>query len=129
MSATPGDPGRVDLRRRRITPRRLGAAAVVYGVFVAGWYLGQPVTPECRPDRAALDRAAERYGHVPVSTPTPTPTPVAGPAGEPSAIARHSPIESADTLHILTATAYAVPCGNDTGELPRLAAWFDGAWR
>ncbi|NEB17252.1 hypothetical protein [Streptomyces coelicoflavus] len=122
MSATPRDPGRVDLRPRRVTPRRLGAAAVVYGVFVAGWYLGQPVTPECRPDRAALDRAAEQYGHVPVSTATP----VAGPAGEPSAIARHDPVEATDTVHILTATVYAVPCGNDTGELPRLAAWFDG---
>ncbi|MFE5258012.1 hypothetical protein [Streptomyces coelicoflavus] len=125
MSATSGGPGRVDLHRRRITPRRLGAAAVVYGVFVAGWYLGQPVAPECRPDRAAPDRAAEQYGHVPVSTPTP----VAGPAGEPSAIARPSPIETTDIVRILTATVYAVPCGNDTGELPRLAAWFDGTWR
>ncbi|MGW8064293.1 hypothetical protein ACVV2G_18975 [Streptomyces ziwulingensis] len=37
----------------RVAPRRLGAAAAVYGVFVAGWYLGRPVTPECRVDRAA----------------------------------------------------------------------------
>jgi hypothetical protein len=26
-----------------ITPRRLGASAVLYAVFVGGWYLGQPL--------------------------------------------------------------------------------------
>ncbi|QSS92772.1 hypothetical protein [Streptomyces sp. M54] len=26
-----------------ITPRRLGAAAVLYAVFAGGWYLGQPL--------------------------------------------------------------------------------------
>ncbi|MFJ6076455.1 hypothetical protein ACIQFU_37495 [Streptomyces sp. NPDC093065] len=126
MSTTPPDTGRVDLRPRRITPRRLGAAAVVYGVFVAGWYLGQPVATECRPDRAALDRLAEQYGHVPVSTPTPTPAPVSGPTREPSLVGQDGSFKETRTVRTLTVTSYAVLCDDDTGEHPRLRAWFDG---
>ncbi|MFA3877023.1 hypothetical protein ABS735_25590 [Streptomyces sp. MMCC 100] len=130
MSTTPSDRSGVDLRpARRISPRRLGAAAVVYGVFVAGWYLGQPVTPECRPDQTALDRLAEQYGHVPVSTPTPTPSPVSGPTRKPSVVPQDGLLEDTRTVHTLTVTSYAATCTSDTGERPRLRAWSDGDWR
>ncbi|WP_104635176.1 hypothetical protein [Streptomyces sp. MH60] len=118
MSTTPHGAGRVDLRPRRVTPRRLGAAAAVYGVFVAGWYLGQPVAPECRADQAAIDRAAERYR----TQPSPTPAPIAGPASD-------SLVVGNDHVMSLTYTSYAVACTNDTSERPRLGAWFEGDWR
>ncbi|MEU3685590.1 hypothetical protein AB0E99_32365 [Streptomyces sp. NPDC030592] len=125
MSTTPPGGGWVGLRPRRITPRRLGAAAVVYGVFVAGWYLGQPVTAECSPDQAALDRRAEHGGHVAVSTPPP----VSGPIRKPSV----RPMDGVpvDTLSIrtLSVTIHSVICANDTGERPRLQAWFEGDWK
>lgn len=120
MSTTPRGASRVDLVPRRVTPRRLGAAAAVYGVFVAGWYLGQPVTPECRPERAA-----EQYGHVPVSTPAP----VAGPTRKPSVSTEYGPLEDTGTVHTLTATVHSVPCADDTGERSRLRAWSAGDWR
>ncbi|MFD4630590.1 hypothetical protein ACFVYR_11270 [Streptomyces sp. NPDC058284] len=42
-----------------ITPRRLGAAAALYAVFVSGWWLGQPV----RSDGCLEDSAAQgQYG-------------------------------------------------------------------
>ena len=35
-----------------ITPRRLGAVTTLYAVFLAGWWLGQPVrSDDCREDR------------------------------------------------------------------------------
>jgi hypothetical protein len=108
-----------------VTPRRLGAAAAVYGVFVAGWYLGQPVTPECRPARAATDRPAEQHGHVPVATPAP----VAGPSEKPTVMTRNGPLKDTGTVRTLTVTVHAVPCADDTGERPRVQAWFDGGWR
>jgi hypothetical protein len=120
MSTTPPASGLVDLRPRRVTPRRLGAAAAVYGVFVAGWYLGQPVTPECRVDRAAIDRAAERYRPQPSLTPTPTPT--VGPAFD-------SLMVDNEQVMSLTFTSYAVACTNDMSERPRLGAWVGGDWR
>lgn len=79
--------------------RRVGLAAAIYGVFVAGWYLGQPVTPECHVDRAALDRITAEHEAEP------------------------SPGDSR------TLTAYAVACTNDTGERSRVRAWFEGQWR
>ncbi|MFJ4329240.1 MULTISPECIES: hypothetical protein [unclassified Streptomyces] len=139
MSATSPGARLVDLQPRRITPRRLGAAAVVYGVFVAGWYLGQPVTPECRTDQAALDRAAERY--APEPSPTPPPTPMSRPAPAPSrpSLTDFAPAPSAypdlaspgavGHTVTLTATIYSVACANDTSERPRLGAWFEGDWR
>ncbi|MEU4985914.1 hypothetical protein [Streptomyces sp. NPDC021969] len=127
MSSTPPGDSLVDLRPRRVTPRRLGAAAVVYGVFVAGWYLGQPVTPECHVDQAALDRAAERYR----PEPPPTPTPVYSPIPASSAFPDHSSVADINTaqsmtVHTLTVTSYAVACTNDMDERPRLRAWLDG---
>ncbi|MDN3250438.1 MULTISPECIES: hypothetical protein [unclassified Streptomyces] len=123
MSTTPPD-------GRRVTPRRLGAAAAIYGVFVAGWYLGQPVSSDCRVDRAAVDRAVERYGTEqsptftpPVSSPTSLPTPA------PSAYRTHDSLDDAGTGMSETLTAYAVVCTNDTSERPRLEAWSEGDWR
>ncbi|CAM5244103.1 putative protein OS=Streptomyces tendae OX=1932 GN=GUR47_22120 PE=4 SV=1 [Streptomyces tendae] len=100
---------------------------MVYGVFVAGWYLGQPVTPECHVDQAALDRAAERYRPEPSATPTPAYSPIPSPSAYPG----HSPLVNAHTVqtpHVmsLTFTSYAVACTNDMDERPRLRAWFDG---
>ncbi|MEU5140663.1 hypothetical protein [Streptomyces sp. NPDC021139] len=125
MSTTPRDAGRVDLLPRRVTPRRLGAAAAVYGVFVAGWYLGQPVTPDCRVDQAALDRRAEHAGRVAVSTSPP----VSGPKPKPSAIPLDGLREDTRSIQTLTVTIHSVDCDNDTSERPRLRAWFDGDWR
>ncbi|MDT0615094.1 hypothetical protein [Streptomyces lancefieldiae] len=117
----------------RVTPRRLGAAAAIYGVFVAGWYLGQPVTPECHVDQAALDRIAEEHGTEPSPTPPPTvhptrygsasPLPL-GPTPDPT----YHPRGGADTTLTRTLTAYAVTCTDDTSERPRLQGWFEGHW-
>ncbi|MFJ6690898.1 hypothetical protein [Streptomyces sp. NPDC091294] len=134
MSVTPPGAGLVDLRPRRVTPRRLGAAAVVYGVFVAGWYLGQPVTPDCR-----VDRAAERYDPAPSPTPVSTPMPRPTPAPSRTSLTDFAPAPSAypdlaspgavGHTVTLTATIYSVACTNDTSERPRLGAWFEGDWR
>ncbi|AQS72092.1 hypothetical protein [Streptomyces pactum] len=41
------------------TPRRLGAATALYAVFLAGWWLGQPVRSDgCLEDRLAAGAAA-----------------------------------------------------------------------
>lgn len=100
---------------------------MVYGVFVAGWYLGQPVTPECHVDRAALDRAAERYRPEPSPTPAPAYSPIPASSAFPDrgalADTRTVQFMAVDTL---TVTSYAVACTNDMGERPRLRAWFDG---
>ncbi|MFC8872605.1 hypothetical protein ACFUAC_33955 [Streptomyces sp. NPDC057148] len=120
MRTTPPGMDGFGLRPRRVTPRRLGAAAVVYGVFVAGWYLGQPVTSECRVDQTALDRAAERYR----PEPSPTPTPTVGPTGIPPDFS----VEADRATMSITITSYAVACINDTSERPRLRAWFGGEW-
>ncbi|MFF4473837.1 hypothetical protein ACFYZ3_30260 [Streptomyces sp. NPDC001599] len=127
MIPTPPGDGLIDRRTRRVTPRRLGAAAVVYGVFVAGWYLGQPVTPECQVDRAAIDRAAERYRPEPSATPALEYSPIPAPSAFPdySGLADTHTVRSM-AVDTLTVTSYAVACTNDMGERPRLRAWFEG---
>ncbi|MBL3671443.1 hypothetical protein JL475_37245 [Streptomyces sp. M2CJ-2] len=121
---------------RRVTPRRLGAAAALYGVFVAGWYLGQPVTPECHADRAARDRIAEEYETAPTPTPTPTAYPSRHASISPHPLdptpdpASHPPGGAdARRSQTITITTYAVACTNDTSERPRLRAWLEGHWR
>ncbi|PWI08107.1 hypothetical protein DIZ27_24620 [Streptomyces sp. NWU339] len=119
---------------RRVTPRRLGAAAALYGVFVAGWYLGQPVTPECHVDQAARDRIAEEYETAPSPTPTPTGYPSRYDSKSPLPLdptpdpASHPPGGASDRWS-QTITIYAVACTNDTSERPRMRAWFQGHWR
>ncbi|MFH9572201.1 hypothetical protein ACH4MG_16815 [Streptomyces sp. NPDC017454] len=103
---------------RWVTPRRLGAAAAVYGVFVAGWYLGQPVTPECHVDQAALDRITKEHEAEPSPAPSPTPTATAFP--------HYNTLVDAHYSQSLTVTTYAVTCTNDTSERPRLGAWLEG---
>ncbi|MFC7937625.1 hypothetical protein ACFU2J_15530 [Streptomyces sp. NPDC057387] len=120
MSTTPPDGGWVGLRPRRITPRRLGAAAVVYGVFVAGWYLGQPLTPEC-PD-PTLDSQAGQYGHVPVSTPAPAASAFPGRPDDEMGVTGHPTMAVAYS-------SYVVICADGMGDRPRLRAWFEGDWR
>ncbi|MGW1653763.1 hypothetical protein [Streptomyces atratus] len=125
---------------RWVTPRRLGAAAAIYGVFVAGWYLGQPVTPECHVDQAALDRIAEEYETEPSPTPTPTPTAYPSrydsksplpldPTPDPAYKTPYNPRGGADDRLFQTVVSYAVACTNDTSERPRMRAWFEGHWR
>jgi hypothetical protein len=117
-----------------ITPRRLGAAAVIYGVFASGWYLGHPVTPECDVDQAALDRIAEEYETEPPPAPTPTayPSPYDSvppvPTG-PTPGSSYNTHGSADYTDFQTVTLYAVACTNDVGERPRIQAWFEDHWR
>ncbi|MFG3251424.1 hypothetical protein [Streptomyces sp. NPDC048187] len=117
MRATPPVEGRVDLSPRRIAPRHLGAAAV-HGVFVAGWYLGQPITPECH-----VDRAAERYGTEPSPRPAPGRTSVAALPRAPSAYPDVTSVVGDGVTATLTVTACTVPCTDDTSERPRLSAW------
>ncbi|MFD5217507.1 hypothetical protein ACFWMH_07540 [Streptomyces tendae] len=100
---------------------------MVYGVFVAGWYLGQPVTPECHVDQATIERVTER------DRPEASPTPASAysPIPAPSAFPDHSALADTHTVQsmavdTLTVTSYAVACTNDMGERPRLRAWFDG---
>ncbi|MFI1735769.1 hypothetical protein ACH40E_42590 [Streptomyces acidicola] len=121
---------------RWVTPRRLGAAAAFYGVFVAGWFLGQPVTPECQVDQAALDRIAEEYETE--SSPTPTPTPTAYPSRydsksplplDPTPDPAHDPRGGATARLSQTIDSYAVACTNDTSGRPRIRAWLEGHWR
>lgn len=104
-----------------------GGGAEVYGVFVAGWYLGQPVTPECHVDQATIDRVAERYRPEPSPTPAPAFSPIPASSAFPdrSAFADIRPVQSL-AVDTLTVTSYAVACTNDMGERPRLRAWFDG---
>jgi hypothetical protein len=92
-----------------ITPRRLGATAALYAVFVAGWYLGQPLPAVgCE---APLSAGAE-----------------AATIGEPG--------EATDTLvqtteRVLTAQvvdrAAIVSCDGEPHA--RLLAWATGDWR
>ncbi|WP_331746217.1 hypothetical protein OG936_39615 (plasmid) [Streptomyces sp. NBC_00846] len=125
---------------RWVTPRRLGAAAAIYGVFVAGWYLGQPVTPECHVDQAALDRIAEEYETEPSPTPTPTPTAYPSrydsksslpldPTPDPAYKTPYNLRGGADDRLSQTVVSNAVACTNDTSERPRMRAWFEGHWR
>ncbi|MDG9728113.1 hypothetical protein [Streptomyces sp. DH41] len=108
---------------RWVTPRRLGAAAAVYGVFVAGWYLGQPVTPECHVDQAALDRIAEEHEEEQAVEPPPAPSPTPSATAFPT----YGTLEDdARSSMSLTFTTYAVACTNDTSERPRLGAWLEG---
>jgi hypothetical protein len=92
----------------RSTPRRLGVVAAVYGVFAAGWYLGQPVIPACHVGQAS-------YGpDFSASSPVPAPDPFTGVSG---------------SFHAVVVTDSAHVCGDDMEERPRLEAWFEGDWQ
>ncbi|MEU6161778.1 hypothetical protein [Streptomyces sp. NPDC047130] len=98
----------------RITPRRLGVVAAVYGVFAAGWYLGQPVAPACHVGQASYGTDFSASPSVP-QPPVPVPDPFTGGSG------------SYRALVVVSDSARA--CGGDTDERPRLEAWFEGDWQ
>ncbi|MGY1577504.1 hypothetical protein [Streptomyces sp. MN13] len=93
-----------------ITPRRLGAAAVLYAVFVGGWYLGQPLPG--------------------VGCDVPEPGAVAdGPVtvGEPGDVT--DDLDRTFTT-IATAEVFTIEAVHCDGESdPRLLAWLTGDWR
>ncbi|MFE7234691.1 hypothetical protein ACFVAF_29405 [Streptomyces sp. NPDC057596] len=104
-------------------------------MFVAGWYLGQPVTPECHVDQAALDRIAEEYEIGP--SPTPTPAPTVYPSRydsmsplplDPTPDPACNPRGGADARPTQTFASCTVACTNDTTERPRIREWFEGHW-
>ncbi|MET9553000.1 hypothetical protein [Streptomyces sp. NPDC006645] len=94
-----------------ITARRLGATAVLYAVFVGGWYLGQPLAG--------------------VGCDSPEPAYVAeGPNRivEPGEISDGitSTVRQVATITVID-TASVVDCGPTPR--PRLMAWVVGDWR
>ncbi|MER6914551.1 hypothetical protein ABT354_23000 [Streptomyces sp. NPDC000594] len=99
----------------RITPRRLGAAAALYAVFVGGWYLGQPL-----PDVGCETSDPATVEPYPASV------------GEPGAVSDEfsrvgETIEDALTVELFATTA-VLPC-NPSEPHPRLVAWVIGDWR
>ncbi|WP_055695273.1 hypothetical protein [Streptomyces prasinopilosus] len=95
-----------------ITPRRLGAAAVLYAVFAGGWYLGQPLPHVgCGPS-----------GPVTASEVTITePGDVAG--GFDRGVTVMSRVFTTEFVSV----EGVVPC--DATPDPRLLAWLTGDWR
>lgn len=94
-----------------ITARRLGATAVLYAVFVGGWFLGQPLP------------------HVGCDTPDPSyvaegPDTIAEPGQVSAVLGRMAhQVATADVVTIST----SVLC--DGTPTPRLVAWVTGDWR
>ncbi|MFE3253223.1 hypothetical protein [Streptomyces sp. NPDC059209] len=97
-----------------ITSRRLGAAAVLYAVFVGGWFLGQPLanvgcySPE---PLTAIERdeTINEPGDV---------------VGDLRSTARS--VGQVATIEVFDTTSI-VPC--DATPRPRLVAWVTGDWR
>ncbi|MEI7032878.1 hypothetical protein [Streptomyces pratensis] len=98
-----------------ITPRRLGAAAVLYAVFVGGWHLGQPLPHVGCPT------------HEPVTASGGRATP-----GEPGDVTGDFDRVARDVGQLVTydivSTEAIVPCDPYTPR-PRLVAWATGDWR
>ncbi|GGQ80294.1 hypothetical protein GCM10010280_28310 [Streptomyces pilosus] len=97
-----------------ITPRRLGGAALLYAVFVGGWYLGQPLP------------------YVGCSVAAPPPAHDASVVAEPGDVSVHVG-RSVDRLEAVVTTDFlsteaVVPCEPWAGR-PRLVAWLIGDWR
>ncbi|WP_405794844.1 hypothetical protein [Streptomyces sp. NBC_01506] len=97
-----------------ITSRRLGATAVLYAVFVGGWFLGQPLEHVgCNsPDTTT---AFERDETI----------------NEPGDIVSDIRTTATSAAQVATveifATSSLVPC--DATSRPRLVAWVTGDWR
>ncbi|GGW99752.1 hypothetical protein GCM10010297_22140 [Streptomyces malachitofuscus] len=97
-----------------ITPRRLGVAAVLYAVFVGGWYLGQPLPHVGCPST----EVAATYD-----------VPAVGEPGDVSddlnrSFGQFGQVFTTDIASI----DGVVPCEPWTGR-PRLVAWLVGDWR
>ncbi|MEV7868112.1 hypothetical protein AB0P17_18885 [Streptomyces sp. NPDC088124] len=95
-----------------ITPRRLGATAALYAVFVGGWYFGQPL-----PNVGCRETAVFSGEPVTISEPGDI-------AGALSRTART--VGQVATVEVID-TAAVVPC--DGTPRPRLVAWATGDWR
>ncbi|WP_405612380.1 hypothetical protein OG292_11135 [Streptomyces sp. NBC_01511] len=98
-----------------ITSRRLGATAVLYAVFVGGWYLGQPLAGVgCHsPDPLT----AREYDET---------------VNEPGDVIGDLRVTATSVGQVATTeiidTATIVPCDSVTPR-PRLVAWVTGDWR
>ncbi|MEV7653563.1 hypothetical protein AB0O39_05245 [Streptomyces anulatus] len=97
-----------------ITPRRLGATAALYAVFVCGWYLGQPLPlVGCEEETAVASS-------VPVAI------------GEPGDIGSGLSRVARDVGQVVTrdfvSTRAIAECDPYTAH-PRLVAWITGDWR
>ncbi|MEV0300185.1 hypothetical protein [Streptomyces prasinus] len=95
-----------------ITPRRLGVTAVLYAVFVGGWYLGQPLP------------------HVGCGSPEPvaaSEVTIAEPGEVIRDVSRSFDVMSQNFTAEFVSTAGFVEC--DATPDPRLLAWLTGDWR
>lgn len=97
-----------------INSRRLGATAVLYAVFVGGWFLGQPLA------RVGC------YSPEPLTAIESDET-----INEPGDVAGDLRVTAWTAKQVVTAevfdTASIVPC--DSASRPRLVAWLTGDWR
>ncbi|MFI8307440.1 hypothetical protein ACIF80_29215 [Streptomyces sp. NPDC085927] len=95
-----------------MTPRRLGATAALYAVFVGGWYLGQPLP------------------YVGCGSPEPvtaSEVTIAEPGDVTEDFARSFHSASQTLTAEIVAIDGVVPC--DATPDPRLLAWLTGDWR
>ncbi|MFD4829824.1 hypothetical protein ACFWPV_08185 [Streptomyces uncialis] len=98
-----------------ITSRRLGATAVLYAVFVGGWYLGQPLP---HVGCADSDPAARSEPPAVIEEPGDFSGSLARVTGK---------IHDIATVQAVS-TSTLVPCDAMTPR-PRLVAWVTGDWR
>lgn len=96
------------------TPRRLGATATLYAVFVCGWYLGQPLP------LVGCEEETTAASSVPVTI------------GEPGDVSGGLSRVARDVGQVVTrdfvSTRVIVECDPYTAH-PRLVAWITGDWR
>ncbi len=96
-----------------ITPRRLGATATLYAVFVGGWYLGQPLPlVGCDTWESAIVSGANTFGE---------------PGDLTSDLSRATRAVGQVATYDFVSTDAIVPC--DGSSSPRLVAWVTGDWR
>ncbi|WP_257138963.1 hypothetical protein [Streptomyces sp. rh34] len=97
-----------------ITPRRLGATAALYAVFVCGWHLGQPLPHVgCEEETTAASSAPVTIGE---------PGDVSG------GFSRVARDVGQVVTHDFVSTRSIVECDPYTAR-PRLVAWITGDWR
>ncbi|MFI0931441.1 hypothetical protein ACH4RG_06830 [Streptomyces sp. NPDC021019] len=96
------------------TPRRLGATAALYAVFVCGWFLGQPLP------HVGCEEGTTAASSVPVTI------------GEPGDVSGGFSRVATDIGQVVTydfvSTRVIAECDPDTAH-PRLVAWITGDWR
>ncbi|WP_250290635.1 hypothetical protein [Streptomyces atroolivaceus] len=93
-----------------ITPRRLGAAATLYAVFVSGWYLGQPLS-----DAGCFTQESTVASDGPETI------------QEPGDVSSHLTVTARQVFTAeIVSTEGLVRC--DGTPRPRLVAWVTGNW-